>query len=363
MEDVDMDAVKLGQRQIFLMKKENLTKRVQDFYTKNQNIEHLIQYMVAILVRNSFSKGTFTEQLKDLIREVYLTLEPNDTMRRYSPFFKTYFNGSEWKELVKKLFKNKENYFAYTEEARFYTNFLEQAGTLTNCREGLVYHVESVFEDADGKKHKLTIPDVAPTKDEELTANILRALSTLTVFENAGVRKFVEFVSYKTPGLTIASSYNNRKVEKAAELQASTAEKQPVETTAKNLQPEKEPKQGTKKTENQTVVAEAPPNQTKKTYSEESLSEWVALSQKDSNSNRAAEPPENPTSDKLDEQSTADTSKKKRRKSTGAPQKPDASYNRFGKSKTQIDNDRKNRYLKREVDKQNGKKKRKKKRK
>ncbi|MGX6502173.1 hypothetical protein, partial [Enterococcus raffinosus] len=214
---VNIEAVKLGQRQIFLMKKENLTKRVQLFYAKNKNMEYFIQYMVAILVRDSLSKGTFTEPLKNLIREVYLTLEPNDTMRQYSPFFKAFFNGSEWKQLIKKLFKNESAYFAYTEEARLYSSYLEESGTLNNRREGLIYHVETIFEDAEGKKHKLTIPDTDPTKDEALTANILRTLSTLTVFETGGVRKFVEFISYKTPGMTIATAFNSRKAEKAAQ--------------------------------------------------------------------------------------------------------------------------------------------------
>ena len=77
-----MEAVKLGQRQVFLMKKESLTKRVQMFYEQTKNIEQLIQYMVAILVRNALNQGIFTEQLKELVREIYLTSEPNDTLRQ-----------------------------------------------------------------------------------------------------------------------------------------------------------------------------------------------------------------------------------------------------------------------------------------
>ncbi|MGG5370257.1 hypothetical protein [Enterococcus sp. AZ196] len=363
-----MDAVKLGSRQIFLMKKESLTKRVQDFYASTKNNERLIQFMVAILVRNSLSQGIITEQLKELIREVYLTAEPNDTMRRYSPFFKRCFSGSEWKGLIKKLFKNESNYFANTEEARFYNNYLENEGTLKNHREDLIYHVESVFEDAEGKKHKLTIPDTDPTKSEEQTVNILRTLSLLTVFENAGVRKFVEYVSYKTPGLTIASAHNSRKEKKAA--QASQT-KNVTEAAAQAPQQEKEQKQFVQSIANKKETGQLLPADCETHHTQAHREELHSEAQDDTrdsvpetNGNDSAPPMSSPTSDgKKGQENLQPATKKKPNKTAELPKRPDTSYMRYGKSEAQIEEERENKRLQREADRKNGKKKKRKKRK
>ena len=371
----------LGQRQIFLMKKENLAKRVQNFYETNKNSEHLIQYMVAILVRNALSQGTFTEQLKDLIREVYLTTEPNDTMRQYSPFFKTCFNGGEWKTIIKKLFKKESNYYAATEEARFYNNYLEKQGTLDNRREGLVYHVESIFEDASGKKHKLTIRDTDPTKDEELTANILRTLTTLTIFENTGVRKFVELISYKTPGVVIATAYNCRKEEKAA-AQASLDEKDSIEASPKVSQRKIIEKQAVqngpaKSGAGQTLLAERDPDKKQNAeitpvnegLPETPLTECVA-SPTSQDTKRTRNKSTSSSKDDLSDnrnlpkpQSIKGDSKKKSTNAAALIQKPDTAYKRIGKTAEQIAKGREDKRIKREVDRLNGKKKKKKKKK
>jgi len=370
-----MDAVKLGQRQVFLMKKENLTKRVQAFYDQTKNIEHLIQYMVAILVRNALSQGVFTDQLQELIREVYLTSEPSDTLRQYSPFFKRCFSGGEWKELIKKMFKNESTYFDNTKEARFYNNYLEKEGTLNNRRAGLVYHVESIFEDAAGKKHKLTIPDTDPTKNEEQTENILRTLSILTVFENDGVRKFVEYVSYKTPGITIASAHNSRKEKKAEAAQTPKTEKDTMIASAQAPQEEKKQKQSVQKASGKNETGQILPSDRKSDDDKALIEELTPAEQPDnrtssakkaesSSENESASPVNPPTSGKNEDQAKAQpAAKKKSDKPLDLPKKPDTSHMRYGKSKEQVEKERENRRLQREVAKQNGKKKKKKKRK
>lgn len=353
-----MEAVKLGQRQIFLMKKENLTKRVQLFYAKNKNMEHFIQYMVAILVRDSLSKGTFTEPLKNLIREVYLTLEPNDTMRQYSPFFKAFFNGSEWKQLIKKLFKNESAYFAYTEEARLYSSYLEESGTLNNRREGLIYHVETIFEDAEGKKHKLTIPDTDPTKDEALTANILRTLSTLTVFETGGVRKFVEFISYKTPGMTIATAFNSRKAEKAA--QAAKEEKDEAGTVSQGAKQDSAEKKAVQKAADRNAKIPSLINDYK--TNKAAKMEPSVKESSDKNDTATTTSEKSALSSNTD-QAAEETSREKSNKPDLSSLTSDNAPNLFGKVRSQIKKGREDRRLKREIDKLMGNKKKKKKRK
>ena len=161
-----MNVAKLAERQLFLMKAENLEKRVRAYYAQTQDVDSLIEYGVAILVRSFFCMGSFAELIQDLIQEVYFTVEPTAVMRQYLPYFEDYFTENEWQTIVNRLFGNHTTYLAQTEEARVNKGYLEQTGTLDNRIEGLVYRVEAVFEDTIGKKHKLTIRDTDSTFSE-----------------------------------------------------------------------------------------------------------------------------------------------------------------------------------------------------
>ncbi|WP_253295781.1 hypothetical protein [Enterococcus raffinosus] len=48
-----MDIVKLGQRQIFRMKNTNLMKRVAKYFEQTKNSSQVVEYLVAILVRDA----------------------------------------------------------------------------------------------------------------------------------------------------------------------------------------------------------------------------------------------------------------------------------------------------------------------
>ena len=65
-----MNVAKLAERQLFLMKAENLEKRVRAYYAQTQDVDSLIEYGVAILVRSFFCMGSFAELIQDLIQEV-----------------------------------------------------------------------------------------------------------------------------------------------------------------------------------------------------------------------------------------------------------------------------------------------------
>ena len=248
---VGVGIAKLAERQLFLMKVENLSKRVRAYFARTQDVDSLIEYGVAILVRNFFCMKAFPDLIMDLIREVYLSAEKTNTMCQYLPYFQDYFSVDEWESLIKRLYGNRSQYLAQTIEARIYKGFLEQEGTLDNRIEGLVYRVEAIFEGADGKKHKLTIRETDPTIDEELTINILNILTTLSIFKVEGGQKFATYVSYKTQGTIIATSNNSR--QKPQKPQKTADEKETVIAAAQAPQPEKVQKQPVPSNKNEDV--------------------------------------------------------------------------------------------------------------
>ena len=224
-----MNVAKLAERQLFLMKAENLEKRVRAYYAQTQDVDSLIEYGVAILVRNFFCMGGFAELIQDLIQEVYFSVEPTAVMRQYLPYFEDYFTADEWKTVVNRLFGTHSDYLAQTEEARVNKSYLEQTGTLDNRIEGLVYRVEAIFEDTVGKKHKLTIRETDSTFDEAQTIQVLNILTTLSIFDTAAVQKYATYVSYQTSGKVIATAHNSRQKTKASaeETESSAAERSP----------------------------------------------------------------------------------------------------------------------------------------
>ena len=75
-----MDTVKLGQRQIFGMKNTNLMKRVAKYFEQTKNASQVVEYLVAILLRDALCVGDFSlESLTELIHQIFLTTTPNDT--------------------------------------------------------------------------------------------------------------------------------------------------------------------------------------------------------------------------------------------------------------------------------------------
>ena len=69
-----MNVAKLAERQLFLMKAENLEKRVRAYYAQTQDVDSLIECGVAIRVRSLFCIGSFPELIQYLIKEVYFTV-------------------------------------------------------------------------------------------------------------------------------------------------------------------------------------------------------------------------------------------------------------------------------------------------
>ena len=122
--ETTMDVAKLGQRQLFGMKKENLFKRVLRSFEQNQQVAEVVEYLVAILVRHSLCVSDFSLQpLKELIHELFLSATPNDTLRQHCVYFQHFFSDEEWQTITQRLFSSKEEYQASTKEACSYKNY------------------------------------------------------------------------------------------------------------------------------------------------------------------------------------------------------------------------------------------------
>ena len=338
-----MNVAKLAERQLFLMKAENLEKRVRAYYAQTQDVDSLIECGVAILVRSFFCMGSFAELIQDLIQEVYFTVEPTAVMRQYLPYFEDYFTENEWQTVVNRLFGNHTTYLAQTEEARVNKGYLEQTGTLDNRIEGLVYRVEAVFEDTIGKKHKLTIRDTDSTFSESQTIQVLNILTTLSIFDTADVRKYETYVSYQTPGKIIATSHNSRQKTKPTAKEPET-----IAAQQDAQQSEKAPKKMVAAAKTRSSAAPASTEATKQTASSNNTSLRKNTTLKKNQSSPTSLPKNTNTSD------SPSPNPELKRKASGNKanellDQPDTSYKRLGKSEEQIQSNRDGRKLKNRV--------------
>jgi len=310
-----MDVAKLGQRQLFLMKWENLEGRILKRFEQSQNVSEVIEYLVAVLVRSALCSRAISGTLQALIRELFLTSEPNDTLRRYAPYFEEYCEKSEWKTIIKRLFCNEADYLACTKEARGYKDYLIKEGTLDIRQENHAYIVESFFEDMNGKRHKLTIREVDPNKAAPVVTKLLQILTTLTIFETNGVRKFVKFINYEGSGKIITTAYDTRleEVEESAQESSDETASNDTKTGASS-----------KKTDNANPLA----NERKQTATPQ---------------DKANVTPTPATA--------ASKQKPNAKKSSAIPKKPDTAYLRYGKTTERIEKEREDRRLERKKNK------------
>ncbi|MDT2599615.1 hypothetical protein P7D85_07500 [Enterococcus hulanensis] len=310
-----MDVAKLGQRQLFLMKWENLEGRILKRFEQSQNVSEVIEYLVAVLVRSALCSRAIPETLQALIRELFLTSEPSDTLRQYAPYFEEYCEKSEWKTIIKRLFRNEADYLACTKEARGYKEYLTKEGTLDIRQENHAYIVESFFEDMNGKRHKLTIREVDPNKAAPVVTKLLQILTTLTIFETNGVRKFVKFINYEGTGKIITTAYDTRMEEVEESVQ------EPSDKTASD-----DTKTGasSKKTGNLNQLA----NERKQTTT-----------------------PQDKANVTLTPTPAASKPKSKPKKPSKTPKKSDTAYLRYGKTTERIEKEREDRRLERKKNK------------
>lgn len=198
-----MSAVKvkaLGPRGLFLTKKENLMKRVGLYFEQTQNTTEVVEYLVAILLRNAVCVGDYSlDQLIELIHQIFLTTEPNDTLRRHCVFFQRFFSAEDWQKILHRLFKNDAEYAEFTKETSVYNEYLEKREREIPSESDYQSNIISIFLDGNGKKHTWTLRDTKaiPKGADDIArevAEVLKIMTTLTIFQVNGVRRYAECV-------------------------------------------------------------------------------------------------------------------------------------------------------------------------
>ncbi|WP_288226978.1 hypothetical protein [uncultured Enterococcus sp.] len=192
-----MEKKQLNRRQIFGMKKDSLEKRISEYYTSEQDSGYIIECLVAILVRNALVVADFSQIAYSLVRELFLSAEPNQTMQEYYAFFESYFVEEERNAIITRLYKSKNNYYKNFKTARRHSNLVNQPTLTKEQPDEREVVLKTIFEDANGKAVKWVLRDVDPSKDKKEFEPILKILTTLSIFQKDGVRQFVSLVDSK----------------------------------------------------------------------------------------------------------------------------------------------------------------------
>ncbi|MGG5369626.1 hypothetical protein [Enterococcus sp. AZ196] len=220
--------MELTRRQIFTMKnRKNLEKKVHKFWEETKNTDLVVEYIVAIILRNALIVSDFSLPCPEIVRELLFQAQPNDTLRKFCPFFKDYVEEHEWLSIIKRLFKNETKYYKATKKMRLYEGYLKDRGHAVITDQYDSYTLTSIFEDANGKKHTWNLRDADPSNNLEETKRILRVLTTLTIFHKGDVRQFVKFMDCDFKGTTTIYSTKQPK----EQSQEQSAQKLTTETT------------------------------------------------------------------------------------------------------------------------------------
>ncbi|SET35808.1 hypothetical protein SAMN04487821_110139 [Enterococcus malodoratus] len=193
----------LTQITLFTMGKANLEKRILKAQTETPDADIIVQYLVAVLIRQCLCVSDFAGICNDLIREIFLFAEPTDVMRKFCPLFRHAFkSGKEWDQVLKRLYKNTKQYHRYNNRLGESKRYLREKTTPVEALEGQQYRIVSTFEDAIGKVHTWSLRDADPKSSAIKIDSVLELMSTLTIFEKDDVRRFVKVVNSEIDNCT-----------------------------------------------------------------------------------------------------------------------------------------------------------------
>ena len=183
----------LSQITIYTMGRENLEKRISKFYADSSDSDTVIQYLVAVLIRHSLCISDFSDFCSDLVRELLLFAEPTDVLRKCGPLFKNYFKEEkEWTQVKNRLYKNKNEYHRFNNRLSDCKKYLFTPTTPMEETDGQQYKILSTFEDAVGKLHTWSLRDADSNSSGMKIDAVLELMSSLTIFEKEGIRRFVK---------------------------------------------------------------------------------------------------------------------------------------------------------------------------
>jgi len=187
-----MQTKPLSQITLFTMGRANLEKRLAKFYEDSSDADSTLQYLVAVLVRQCLCISDFSDFCGDLVREILLFAEPSDVLRKLAPLFRAPFkSGKEWEAVTRRLYKNKNEYHRYNNRVSDNKKYLFSATTPAEKMDGQ-YKIVSTFEDAVGKIHTWSLRDADSESSGMKIDAALELLSSLTIFEKDGIRRFVK---------------------------------------------------------------------------------------------------------------------------------------------------------------------------
>ncbi len=216
----------LSQLQLFVTKRERLEKAIMKAYTDSRDADTVIQYVVAVLVRNALCISDFSLICQDLVREILLFAEPTDVLRKFAPLFREFFDsGKEWEQVTRRLYKKTKEYHRYNNRVSDCKKYLFAKTTPIEELNGQQYKLVSTFEDAVGKIHTWSLRDADKNASAMKIDAVLELLSSLTIFEKDGVRRFVKLENSEIDNCTRHIKIRKGEiVEESAQTSASQTE-------------------------------------------------------------------------------------------------------------------------------------------
>lgn len=210
----------LSQRQLLGMKPSTLEAKIISYFEFSQDVSSFIKYLVITMMRNALVTTDFSFLCRELICDLFMTAETNDVMRKYCSYFEDYFKKrGDWDKVIRRLFADKKEYYHLSEETRSYKKLLDTPGTHEVKNPDHTIRLVSVFEDAAGKKHTLTLRDADERRSKAEVNKILEIMTTVDLFETAtGVRRFMTLVKANRPG-TI-ETLDEEKVEDESQVES-----------------------------------------------------------------------------------------------------------------------------------------------
>ncbi|MGM0169355.1 hypothetical protein IGI39_003671 [Enterococcus sp. AZ135] len=183
----------VSQITLFTMGKENLERRISKVYADSSDADSVIQYIVAVLIRHSLCISDFSDFCSELVKEIFLFAEPSDVLRKLCPLFRDSFQGGkEWEQVFRRLYKNKNEYHRFNNRLSDCKKYLFTETTPVEETDGQQYKLMSTFEDAVGKIHTWSLRDADLHSSGMKIDAVLELLSSLTIFEKDGIRRFVK---------------------------------------------------------------------------------------------------------------------------------------------------------------------------
>lgn len=214
----------LERRQLFTMKRDSLEKRVIAYYEETHHAQNVLEYALAILVRNSVTLDGLSWMFTEIIREIFFTAPSAEPFRHFLPYFRSYFKEDEWETLVLRLFNNRKHYRQFAKSAEATLSYLViDAAEKDPGDPRFAYTLHSIFRTSAGRKHTWVIKNADPNTSEEALENLMTFLTTLTIFESNGVNRLAEFVTGNTYSIKQLRQFGETKEEEAEKKAAKKA--------------------------------------------------------------------------------------------------------------------------------------------